>query len=106
MVQTASGNGAAGVGEVLVDGASAVRSGGFRGFGGAGKKWSSLLPTADGRDNSRGMLHLAKGAHQIDINASSTGTRPLNIRFSWMTPEMRRGDTNAAGGVGGGGGAG
>jgi beta-glucosidase len=96
MVQTASGNGAAGVGEVLVDGASAVRSGGFRGFGGAGKKWSSLLPTADGRDNSRGMLHLAKGAHQIDINASSTGTRPLNIRFSWMTPEMRRANIDAA----------
>ena len=96
MVQTASGNGSAGVGEVLVDGSSAVRSGGFRGFGGTGKKWSSLLPTADGRDNSRGMLHLSKGAHQIDINASSTGTRPLNIRFSWMTPELRRANIDAA----------
>jgi beta-glucosidase len=96
MVQTATGDGSAGSGEILVDGRSAVRSGGFRGFGVVEKKWSSLLPTTDGLDNSRATLRLTAGAHRIQISADSTGKTPLRIRFAWMTPELRQSNINAA----------
>ncbi len=89
MVQTATGDGSAGSGEITIDGRPAVRSGGFRGFGVVEKKWSSLLPTTDGLDNSRATLHLTAGAHRIQITANSTGKTPLKIRFAWMTPELR-----------------
>lgn len=96
MVQTATGDGSAGSGEVVVDGRSAVASGGFRGFGSVARKWSSLLPTTDGLDNSRATLRLTAGAHRIQITANSTGKTPLKIRFAWMTPELRRTNMDAA----------
>ncbi len=33
-------------------------------------------------------LHLTAGPHPIEITASSTGRRPLEIRFNWMTPVL------------------
>lgn len=98
MVQTAVGGGTAGTGAISIDGKLAVRPGG-PGLGGIGavlKKWSSLLPTTDGRDNARATMHLAAGAHRIEIHASSEGEDPLRIRFAWMTPEQRRADIEAA----------
>jgi beta-glucosidase len=35
-------------------------------------------------------LHLSAGTHPIEIMASSTGRKPLDIRFNWMTPELLR----------------
>jgi beta-glucosidase len=98
MVQPAGDEGAAGSGWVHVDGRPVVRLGGlaFQNTGVTGKKWSSLLPTTDGRDNSRGTVRLSGGAHRIEITASSTGTAPLRIRFAWMTPELRRTNIQAA----------
>ena len=60
MVQTGVGGGAEGTGSISIDGKLAVRPGGA-GLGGLGvvrKRWSSLLPTVDGRDNARATLHL------------------------------------------------
>ncbi len=98
MVQTAVGEGMAGTGAISIDGKLAVRPGG-PGLGGIGpvvKKWSSLLPSTDGRDNARATLHLTARAHRIEIHASSEGEEPLRIRFAWMTPEQRRADIEAA----------
>jgi beta-glucosidase len=98
MVQPALGNGSEGGGTIAVDGRIVSRTGG-PGFGGTGiapKKWSSLLPTTDGRDNGRGSISLAAGPHRIEVTAHSTGDAPLAIRFSWITPESRRADIDAA----------
>jgi beta-glucosidase len=92
MVQPKVGNGAAGGGTISVDGHIVVRTGG-PGFGGTGmapKKWSSLLPTTDGRDNARGTVNLTAGSHTIELNAHSTGDAPLEVRYAWITPKMRR----------------
>lgn len=92
MVQTASGDGA-----ITIDGRTIVRSDDFVPGGGGGfKKWSSLLPTTDGRDNPRATLHLTAGAHKIETTVTSTGKAPLRIRFAWMTPELREANIAAA----------
>jgi beta-glucosidase len=96
--QAANGNGVEGSGTIMIDGQPLGRSGGF-GFAGGGaavKKWSSIVPTTDGRDNPRTTVRLAAGAHRIELTASSTGTAPLSIRFAWMTPELHQANWNAA----------
>ncbi len=85
MVQPAGGEG-----EIIVDGHSVVRSSEFRGFGAVQRKWSSLLPTADGRDNVRATLRLAAGVHTVETKASG------DVRFAWMTPELRKANIDAA----------
>jgi beta-glucosidase len=98
MVQPAIGGGAEGGGTIGIDGRIVARTGG-PGFGGSGvaaKKWSSLLPTTDGRDNGRGTARLSAGDHRIEITAHSTGEAPLNVRFAWMTPALRRAGIEAA----------
>jgi beta-glucosidase len=92
MVQPVLGGGSEGGGTIRIDGSNVARTGGA-GFGGSGvaaKKWSSLLPTTDGRDNGRGTVHLSAGLHRIEINAYSIGETAAKIRFAWMTPELRR----------------
>jgi beta-glucosidase len=98
LVQPALDGGSEGGGSVLIDGKRTARTGG-PGFGGTGmvaKKWSGIVPTVDGRDNGMGTVHLSAGAHRIDLTANSTGEAPLRIRFSWITPAMRRAATDAA----------
>ena len=98
LVQPALDGGSAGDGTIVIDGRIVARTGG-PGFGGTGmdrKKWSSLLPTTDGRDNGRGSSWLAAGSHRIELRANSTGEGPLSIRFAWITPEMRRAGIAAA----------
>jgi beta-glucosidase len=90
MVQTGVGQGAAGEGEILIDGRPVVRSSGFRGFGSVERPWSSLLPTVDGLDNARATLALEAGPHRIEVRARSAGRAPLRIRFAWMSPAVRR----------------
>jgi beta-glucosidase len=96
MVQTAVGGGARGGGEVLIGGRAIVQSGSFRGFGGAERPWSSLVPTIDGLDNARATVHLAAGSHQIEIRAASTGRSPMHIRFAWVSPSLRQKNMEAA----------
>lgn len=95
MVQ-AGGRGAEGGGTITIDGHPTARSGVFGTGGVVDKKWSSLLPTTDGRDNARAGAHLTAGAHRIEITASSIGGAPLDIRFAWMTPELRQANIAAA----------
>jgi beta-glucosidase len=91
LVQPASGSGS-----IALDGRQVARTGG-PGFGVTTRKWSSLLPTTDGRDNGRGgTLRLTKGPHAIAIAANSTSEEPLAIRFRWITPEVRRAGIEAA----------
>jgi len=96
MVQ-AGGAGAEGGGAIGIDGYTTARSGAFGTGGVVEKKWSSLLPTTDGRDNARATVHLAAGPHRIEVTASSIGGAPLDMRFAWMTPALRR--ANIAGAV-------
>ncbi len=98
MVQPAIDGDAEGGGSLSIDGQVVAGTGG-PGFGGSGvaaKKWSSLLPTTDGRDNGRGTVRLAAGEHKIEVTAHSVGEAPLNIRFAWMTPELRQAAIAAA----------
>lgn len=99
LVQPALDHGSEGGGSISIDGIPVARTGG-PGFGGTGmvaKKWSSLLPTTDGRDNGRGAsVHLTAGPHQFEVTANSIGEGPLRIRFAWITPELRRAGIDAA----------
>jgi len=98
MVQPALTGGSEGGGTVAIDGRLVARTGG-PGFGGSGmvtKKWSSLLPTTDERDNGIGTIRLTAGPHQIALTANSIGQGPLSIRFSWITPQFRRAGIDAA----------
>ena len=101
MLQADVGDGANGNGGITIDGQKVFTARGGvvpPGFGGldAGpngaivKKWASLLPTTDGRNNPRVTLHLSAGSHPIEITATSTGRKPLEIRFNWMTPDLLR----------------
>ncbi len=92
MVQPVLDNRSEGGGSIAVDGTVVARTGG-PGFGGTGRrarKWSSLLPTTDGRDNGRGTVRLSAGPHQLDISVNSTGEGPLGIRLAWITPALRK----------------
>jgi beta-glucosidase len=99
LVQPTLSNGSEGGGAIVIDGRPAARTGG-PGFGGTGmiaRKWSSLIPTRDGRDNGRGnSIRLARGPHRVEISAHSIGDGPLNIRFSWITPASRRSGIESA----------
>jgi beta-glucosidase len=97
-VQAVNGNGAEGNGAIAIDGRPVSRTGGFgfAGGGAAAKKWSSIVPTTDGRDNPRAIVHLTAGKHRIELTANSTGTAPLSVRFAWMTPAIRRANLEAA----------
>ena len=98
MVQPVLTGGSEGGGTVAIDGRMVARTGG-PGFGGSGmvtKKWSSLLPTTDGRDNGRGAIRLTAGPHQLVLTANSIGQGPLSIRFAWITPQFRRESIEAA----------
>jgi beta-glucosidase len=91
LVQPASGSGS-----IAIDGQQVARTGG-PGFGVTNRKWSSLIPTSDGRDNGRGVtLRLTAGPHPIAIAANSTSEEPLTIRYRWITPQFRRAGIEAA----------
>jgi beta-glucosidase len=107
MLQAAVGDGANGNGSMSIDGHPVFTARGGvvpPGFGGLDegpngaivKKWASLLPTTDGRNNPRSTLHLIAGPHPIEITASSTGRKPLDIRFNWTTPAILRSDIEKA----------
>lgn len=98
LVQSLLSGGSEGGGTIHIDSQAVARTGGpgFGGTGRASKKWSSLLPTTDGRDNARGTVRLTAGPHRFDFSAHSIGTGQLHIRFAWITPRMRRAGIDAA----------
>ena len=93
LVQPALDHGSEGGGSISIDGVAVARTGG-PGFGGTGikpKKWSSLLPTTDGRDNGRGAtVRLTAGQHQIELSANSVGDGPAAHPLCLDHAELRR----------------
>ena len=58
---------------------------------------SDLLPTTDGLDNVSRSLNLASGPHQLSLAVEpDTSHQPVQIRLSWLTPEQKRADYEAA----------
>ncbi len=59
--------------------------------GGVAHPWSSILPSADGLDVVPMRIRLVAGhRYQIKLRATGEAHRPMEIRFAWVTPEMRR----------------
>ncbi|WP_158793252.1 beta-glucosidase [Granulicella sp. L60] len=55
------------------------------------------FPTTDGLDNVRRSVQLTAGPHDITVKASGdTSNHPEQIRLSWMTPEQRQRNHDAA----------
>ena len=58
---------------------------------------SDVLPTADGLDNVSAYLDLAAGLHKLSLEVRpDTSNHPVQIRLSWLTPEQKSADYNAA----------
>ena len=51
----------------------------------------NVVPTTDGLDNLRRLVHLDAGAHAItvEVNADGSGDE-VQARLAWVTPEMKR----------------
>lgn len=63
----------------------------------------SLIPTTNGLTNAAGRVHLTAGAHAVRMVFGVTAgfaermtPQPLQVRFAWVTPEMRRASIAAA----------
>ena len=57
----------------------------------------NVFPTTDGLDNVRRAVHLASGAHQIQIESmGDTSHLPEQVRLNWMTPDQRARDHETA----------
>ena len=63
----------------------------------------SLVPTTGGLTNAAGRVHLTEGAHAVRMVFGVTAgfaekmtPQPLQVRFAWITPEMRRASIAAA----------
>jgi beta-glucosidase len=86
-----------GGGSVLsVDGKPIARCG-IAPFGGLPKKTSSLLPTTDHLDNGRTDVYLQAGRlYPILVSSQGWADQPLQVRLSWVTPQMRQQQIDAA----------
>jgi beta-glucosidase len=55
------------------------------------------FPTVDGLDNVRRSVSLTAGPHEVKVEASGdTSNAPEQVRLSWVTPEQRRRNHEAA----------
>jgi beta-glucosidase len=64
---------------------------------GVPRRLSSLLPTTDGLDNGEVSLRLVAGqAYEIDLAAQAEPYSTMQLRLSWVTPEMVRRNRAAA----------
>ena len=86
----------AGTGSVSIDGVQLALSVPF--FGNL-----SLIPASDGLANAGGHVTLAAGAHTIKVTGTTLrqvifppSTQPLQIRLTWVTPELRKARFDAA----------
>jgi beta-glucosidase len=66
-------------------------------FSGPPKKTSSLLPTTDGLDNGRVLIHLEAGrSYRLELTAQAWADQPMQVRLNWVTPQMRQHEIDAA----------
>jgi beta-glucosidase len=57
---------------------------------GVPRRWTSLLPTTDNLDHSLSTMRLEAGrTYAIEIEGQSEQTHPMQVRFGWITPEMK-----------------
>jgi beta-glucosidase len=57
---------------------------------GSPRRWTSLLPTTDALDHGLTTMQLEAGkSYAIEINAASDADKRMQIRFGWITPEIR-----------------
>ena len=87
-------------GILTVDGKEVGRTGAAKGTVHGDVQYATqdnVFPTTDGLDNVRRAVHLASGAHQIEVESmGDTSNQPEQVRLSWTTPEMRARDHEAA----------
>jgi beta-glucosidase len=57
---------------------------------GVPRRWTSLLPTTDQLDHSLATMQLEAGkSYAIEIEGIAEQFDPMQIRFGWITPQMR-----------------
>jgi len=50
----------------------------------------NVVPTTDGLDNVRRLVHLGAGPHTIHVEVAADGSgEPVQVRLAWVTPSMR-----------------
>ncbi len=83
--------------ELLLDGTVRATSAHLAFGNGVPRRLSSLLPTLGGLDNGQVFLRLEKGrAYQIELDAVAEVDSTMQVRLSWLTPEERRVNREAA----------
>jgi beta-glucosidase len=64
---------------------------------GTPRRWTTLLPTTDALDHGLSTMQLEAGkSYNVEINAASEADKSMQIRFGWITPEMRAKATEQA----------
>ena len=57
----------------------------------------NVVPTTDGLDNVRRLVHLTAGPHAVSVEVAADGSgEPVQVRLAWVTPEMRERSFSAA----------
>src|SRR5260370_918542 len=57
----------------------------------------NVVPTTDGLDNVRRLVHMSAGAHAVRVEAAADGSgEPVQVRLAWVTPSMRERSFSAA----------
>jgi beta-glucosidase len=65
--------------------------------GGLARPWTGIVPSHDGLDLVSMRVKLVAGhRYQIRIRAIAQADSPLQVRFAWVTPELRRRALDAA----------
>jgi beta-glucosidase len=50
----------------------------------------NVVPTTDGLDNVRRLVHMSAGPHAVHVDAAADGSgEPVQVRLAWVTPSMR-----------------
>ena len=57
----------------------------------------NVVPTTDGLDNVRRLVHLGAGPHTVRVEVAADGSgEPAQVRLAWVTPAMRERAFSAA----------
>jgi beta-glucosidase len=79
-----------GSGTLKIDGRQRAQSAKLAFAHGTPRRWTSLLPTTDALDHGLTTVQMEAGkSYNIEIEAASDPGNRMQIRFGWITPEMR-----------------
>ncbi|KAI9731943.1 MAG: hypothetical protein M1834_004394 [Cirrosporium novae-zelandiae] len=83
------------VGSVSVNGSQVAQ--GYRLYLDGGlRAWSTSITTRDGWDNIGASVYLEAGSHEFSATIQGALNQPVAVRLSWVTPEQREKDIQAA----------